>query len=566
MLGAFPQELTRICEVLRENPKGMAVRDIADAIGMNRNTASRYLDMLRVAGQVEMKTYGKAKVFYISQRMPISAMMDCAVDMVFVLDPSLTVVEANDTICTFLGGCRDGIVGHPMRESALGAFDHPLIVGRISDAMEGKGSTDELRYMRVDGEVFFRVKTIPTVLNSGLPGVAVVMEDITGKKVAEEALRASELKFRTLVEDISDAIWIIGDDWIFSYVSPRTEDILGYLPARMEGESIFSYIPDNDHEGVEAALEECRKSVRGCSVVPISMRHIDGYSVDVEVSASPQFDLLGDFTGYRAVCRNVSERRVQERRILQWKSFLFSIVQNIPAKVMVTNVEDRSLVFVNRSFEEMFCISSDEVAGRQCRDIFSLDLCRVLLCGDEETVMSAEEVDVPEVVAFVPGVGERILWVKKIPVFSSKGHLRYILGIYEDVTDKVRNEQRICAERDQAQQSLDAAGVLIAVIAPDGTIRTMNRRGCEMLGYPMDGLIGKNWFDTVVPPHSHAILKERFNNVLTIGSFSAVSETGYLLHADDTLIPVAWQNAILPGEDGEPAGVVTSAEPLPEVP
>lgn len=103
MLGAFPQELTRICEVLRENPKGMAVRDIADAIGMNRNTASRYLDMLRVAGQVEMKTYGKAKVFYISQRMPISAMMDCAVDMVFVLDPSLTVVEANDTICTFLG-------------------------------------------------------------------------------------------------------------------------------------------------------------------------------------------------------------------------------------------------------------------------------------------------------------------------------------------------------------------------------------------------------------------------------------------------------------------------------
>lgn len=543
----------------------MAVRDIADAIGMNRNTVSRYLDMLRVAGQVEMKTYGKAKVFYISQRMPISSMMDCAVDMVFVVDPSLTVVEANDTICTFLGGCRDDILGCHMRQSALGAFDHPLIVGRIKDAMEGDGSTDELRYMRVDGEVFFRVKTIPTVLNSGLPGVAVVMEDITGKKVAEEALRESELKFRTLVEDISDAIWIIGDDWTFSYVSPRTEDILGYLPENMEGQSLFSYVPETESADVNEAIAACREGPRRGSVASLSMQHKDGYLVDVEVSASPRYDLLGDFTGYRAVCRDVSERRVQEHRLLQWKSFLFSIVQNIPAKVLVTNVEDHSLVFVNHSFEEMFGVLSDEVVGRQCKDIFTPDLCRMLLCGDEEILQSGEEVDVPEVVADVPGFGERILWVKKIPIFSDKGHLNYILGIYKDVTDTVRNEQRIRAERDQAQQSLDAASNLIAVVAPDGTIRTMNRRGSEMLGYPADALIGRNWFDTVVPPHSREILRERFFAVFQNGSFSAISENGHLLRADGMLIPVAWQNAILPGEDGEPAGVVTSAQPIPDL-
>ncbi len=565
MLGAFPQELTRICEVLRENPKGMAVRDIADAIGMNRNTVSRYLDMLRVAGQVEMKTYGKAKVFYISQRMPISAMIDCAADMVFVVDPSLTVVEVNDTVCTFLGGDRDEILGCPMRNSSLGAFDHPLIVGRIKDAMEGNGSTDELRYMRVDGEVFFRVKTIPTVLNSGLPGVAVVMEDITGKKVAEEALRESELKFRTLVEDISDAIWIIGDDWTFSYVSPRTEDILGHLPERMEGQPLFSYVPEFDCTEVGAAIAACREGPRRGSVVSLSMQHADGHMVNVEVSASPRYDLLGDFTGYRAVCRDVSERRVQEKRLLQWKSFLFSIVQNIPAKVLVTNVEDHSLMFVNHSFEEMFGVSSEDVAGRHCTEIFTQDLCRMLLCGDEDILQSGVEVDIPEVVVDVPGIGERILWIKKIPIFSGKGHLHYILGIYRDVTDTVRNEQRIRAERDQAQQSLDSASNLIAVVAPDGTIRTMNRRGSEMLGYPADGLIGRNWFDTVVPPHAREVLRQRFFAVLENSSFPAVSENGHLLCSDGRLIAVAWQNAILPGEDGAPAGVVTSAQPLPDI-
>lgn len=564
MHGAFPEELTRICDVLRENPKGMAVRDIADAIGMNRNTASRYLDMLRITGQVEMKTYGKAKVFYISQRMPISSMMDCAADMVFVVDKTLTVVEANDTVCTFLGGERDAILGSTMRESPLGAFDHPLIVGRIEDAMEGRGSTDELRYMRVDGEVFFRVKTVPSVLNSGMPGVAVVMEDITGQKVAEEALRESELKFRTLVEDVSDAIWIIGEDWTFSYVSPRTEDILGYLPERMEKESFFSFIPETEHAAVADAIAASRDSPRRGVVVSLSMRDADDSLVEVEVSASPRYDLLGCFTGYRMVCRDVSERQVQEQRLLQWKSFLFSIVQNIPAKVLVTNVEDHSLVFANRSFEEMFGVSSEAVAGCQCTDIFSSDLCQVLLCRDEEVLRTGGELDVPEVVADVPGIGERILWIKKIPIFSDKGDLHYILGIYRDVTDTVRNAERIRAERDQAQQSLDAVGALIAVVAPDGTIRTMNRRGSEMLGYPADALIGRNWFDTVVPPHAREVLRQRFFAVLANGSFPAISESGHLLCSDGRLIAVAWQNAMLPGEDGAPAGVVTSAQPLPD--
>ena len=157
-----------------------------------------------------------------------------------------------------------------------------------------------------------------------------------------------------------------------------------------------------------------------------------------------------------------------------------------------------------------------------------------------------------------------MLWIKKIPIFSDKGDLHYILGIYRDVTDTVRNAERIRAERDQAQQSLDAAGALIAVIAPDGTIRTINRRGCEMLGYPADALIGRNWFDTVVPPHAREDLRQRFFTVLQIGSFPAISESGHLLCSDGRLVAVAWQNAMLPGEDGATAGVVTSAQPLPD--
>ncbi|NYT05114.1 MAG: helix-turn-helix domain-containing protein [Methanomicrobiales archaeon] len=92
-----PEEISRITDVLKDNPRGMSVSDISAMLGMNRNTVARYLDMLLVSGQAEMKAYGKAKVYYLSQRVPIAAMLDFSSDMVVVLDRDLRVVQANDT-------------------------------------------------------------------------------------------------------------------------------------------------------------------------------------------------------------------------------------------------------------------------------------------------------------------------------------------------------------------------------------------------------------------------------------------------------------------------------------
>ena len=78
--------LSLLLSTLKEHPRGMSVSDLAAAVGINRNTVSRYLDVLLVSGQVEMETYGKAKVFYLSQRVPIAAMLNFSSDLVLSLD------------------------------------------------------------------------------------------------------------------------------------------------------------------------------------------------------------------------------------------------------------------------------------------------------------------------------------------------------------------------------------------------------------------------------------------------------------------------------------------------
>jgi len=67
--------------------------------------------------------------------------------------------------------------------------------------------------------------------------------------------------------------------------------------------------------------------------------------------------------------------------------------------------------------------------------------------------------------------------LKKIPIYNSRGVLKYVLGIAEDITDRVSAENRLVAERDRAKGYLEAAGVMIAVIGADGTIDLVNREG-----------------------------------------------------------------------------------------
>ena len=73
MMQDYPQELALIKNVLRQNPEGMSVTDIAKALNKNKNTTGRYLDILLISGHVDMRTYGMAKVFTLSQRVPLSA-------------------------------------------------------------------------------------------------------------------------------------------------------------------------------------------------------------------------------------------------------------------------------------------------------------------------------------------------------------------------------------------------------------------------------------------------------------------------------------------------------------
>lgn len=440
-MPAFPVELSTILSLLRENPRGMSVTDIAQTTGVNRNTIARYLDMLLISGQVEMKTYGKAKVFFLSRRVPLSAMLNLSSDLLVIFDRNLRIVQANDAVCRFINTGHDSLIGHELSCSPLVAFDHPVIRSQIRKGIEGSEYSDELHFRRSDEDLFFRIKIIPSVFNDGSPGVTLLLEDITSQKRSLEALRRSESMYRNLVEEINDIIWNIDETGIFTYVSPRVKEILGYEADALTGTSIFDLISGSDAEKLKLPLFSEDHAPFSFFAYAVSTR--DGNEVILESSGRPIVDEIGIFSGYHIVSRDVSVRNTAMKHVHQWKTFLSSILENIPAKVLVKKVADGKYIFFNRSAEVFFNRTRAEMEGKSEFELFPPDFAERMKAGDSQVLSTGDMVEEPEVPVSIAGGGKiRFLHIKKIPILNSKNTVSYVLTIGEEITDRRPNRER----------------------------------------------------------------------------------------------------------------------------
>lgn len=86
----------RVLRTLKFRPKGMTITEIAKALGANRNSVSKHLEVLQAEGHVEVRVVGNAKVYSVAQRIPLSAFLCFTKNLILVLDADLTIAQAND--------------------------------------------------------------------------------------------------------------------------------------------------------------------------------------------------------------------------------------------------------------------------------------------------------------------------------------------------------------------------------------------------------------------------------------------------------------------------------------
>jgi len=254
MMQNYQRELAQIRDLLKENPDGMSVTDLSKALGKNNHTVGRYLDILHFSGQLDMRMYGVTKVYTLSRRVPLSAMLSYSRELIVVLDTDSRIMDISDTFLRLVGLSRQQVIGKNP------SFINPADT-EVCDLLEtiSAGSAQQKHTIAFDlkggGRKFFRLTSIPTVFENGHKGRVVILDDITGQIIAGRKIRRSEAWFRMMAETISDGL-VIAENGNVVFTNERISELTGYPRTDLIGMRFVDLMSPEDYERFEKSFRD----------------------------------------------------------------------------------------------------------------------------------------------------------------------------------------------------------------------------------------------------------------------------------------------------------------------
>ncbi|WP_440949339.1 PAS domain S-box protein [Methanosphaerula subterraneus] len=372
------EELRRIREILKQIPQGMSVTEIARALGKNKHSVGRYLDILRVSGYVEMRNYGMAKVFTLSQRIPLSALLSFPSEMIMVLDLEHRIAHINDQFLQFLGMEREEAVGRQLEYLPVpDPMIHDLVL-RLLAALNGEEVAEELE-IQTEPARTFRQKAVPTVFDNGTQGMTVILEEITAQKQAEQALKESEALFRGMAENIQDGL-VISRDKEMVYVNERAAAILGYPRDEIFAMTPLDVTAPEEQERVRALVDEYTIS----GGVPRELRFwiVQKSGKRRYLSARlSSIDHEGSHIAY-IVLTDMTEWKEAEETLKRQYLFVHHFIDAFPRPIYCLD-PGRRFLECNQAFEEMVGRSRAAIIGARTVDVFPAEDRAVYEQGDD---------------------------------------------------------------------------------------------------------------------------------------------------------------------------------------
>jgi PAS domain S-box-containing protein len=138
----------------------------------------------------------------------------------------------------------------------------------------------------------------------------------------EAALRESAERYRNLVETVSDWVWEVDMNVVYTFVSPKVRDLLGYEPGEILGKTPFDLMPPDEALRVKEIFNPYAARCEPFQAIENTNLHKDGHLVVLETSGAPFFDANGTFLGYRGVDREIGARKRAEEELRKCEEHL----------------------------------------------------------------------------------------------------------------------------------------------------------------------------------------------------------------------------------------------------
>jgi PAS domain S-box-containing protein len=288
-------------------------------------------------------------------------------------------------------------------------------------------------------------------------------------KRAEEALRESEQRFRSLVETTSDWVWETDRNGFYTYSSPKIKDLLGYEAEEIIGMTPFDLMPEGEAERVAGLFRSTVESRKPISGLENTNRHKDGRRVVLETSAVPIFDAEGNLLGYRGIDRDITERRRAEESRRESEERLKTIFHSVRAGILIIDAESHVITDANPVAAEMIGVSKDQIVG---------SLCHRYVCPAEKgqcpvTDLGQRVNNAEKVLLRVDGEKVPIIKIVNIVRIGGRDHL---VESFVDITEHKRAEEALEKSLSLLRATLECTDDGILVVDREGKVASFNHK------------------------------------------------------------------------------------------
>ncbi|HEV7990487.1 MAG TPA: PAS domain S-box protein [Gemmatimonadaceae bacterium] len=416
--------------------------------------------------------------------------------------------------------------------------------------------------LRQDGQLIDVSVTASPIRNTDgeITGVSKVARDITERKRLDDERRMQQAMLLTereltldgilVVDAASKVLWYNGR---FAEMWDLSTDVLA---KRADAELLRAVNDKLSHP------EEFMARMR-----QLHARHEEASHDEVELTdgrvlqrhSAPMRDGAGSHFGRVWYFRDVTEHKQSERALRLERDKAQRYLDTASVILLSLNMEGQ-VAQVNRHACDVLGWTAEELIGRDF-----IDTCvpaRLRQSTRTKLKVVQQGGDSPVASEIVTRSGdERLIEWRTTCLRNDAGDLTGTLSSGADITERTRAVAALREERDRAQRYLDTADVVLLALDVQGRVTSINRKGCDLLGWSESELLGRSWIETCLPPRIRDALSRKFD-ALTSGNLSTIENPVLTKAGEERLIE--WRNRALRDEAGRVTGTFSSGADITE--
>ncbi len=364
---------------------------------------------------------------------------------------------------------------------------------------EGKIDNVNYRYVKKDGTIIDVLLDSAVVYDAVWGEISIsTVRDITAQRRAENALKESEERYRTLIESMNEGFGIQDASGIITYANAKLCEMLQCSSQELVGRPVEEFLDrfEQNAEHLPSMINETSYEV--------SWTGKKGRKASTIMSPRPLFDFRGEFIGSCAVITDITERKKKEEELENLRRQLALILDSAWEGILGLDQEGRH-TFVNPAAAKMLGYEAEELIGKKSHKIWQ----RI---GIDGSPYSEEECPLRDTLTTgISHAGDHVLWRKDGTSFSAElivnplmagGKSVGAVATFWDITRRKKDAQELKDREHELVAIYENAPLLMVLVDDERKVRKANIPAAKLAGTSTSAMIGKRGGEALGCLHS----------------------------------------------------------------